>query len=174
MFCGSSCARADPQPSQTASEPLSLDEEYAMQQAWEKDQDKCTFIVLDALATAEYVSPFVAERPCTTLDCLHRDEAERMVGDVNLFFNDSEDPHSAEVEVMIAEAAARGRGLGNGADLACAYQAHTDTMHRSRGCGADDALWCAAPARAALHSKDRSHKHAQPAPLCLSRLCKGQ
>lgn len=35
-----------------------------------------------------------------------------MVGDVNLFYNDHDDAAKAEVEVMLAEPAARGRGLG--------------------------------------------------------------
>lgn len=40
-----------------------------------------------------------------------------MIGDVNLFFTDNEDPHSAEVEIMIADAKCRGKGIGKEAVL---------------------------------------------------------
>jgi len=79
----------------TASEPLSLQEEFQMQEKWAVDEDKCTFIVLDA-------STFNSSK----------DEVESMIGDTNLFFNDPENRHTAEVEIMIAEHRNRGRGAG--------------------------------------------------------------
>ncbi|XP_010000968.1 PREDICTED: N-acetyltransferase 9 [Chaetura pelagica] len=85
----------------TASEPLSLRQEYEMQRSWRDDADKCTFIVLDT------------ERWCgqgrTDQDC--------MVGDVNLFLTDPEDPTLGEIEIMIAEPSYRGRGFGKEATL---------------------------------------------------------
>ncbi|CAN0927214.1 Alpha/beta-tubulin-N-acetyltransferase 9 [Linum grandiflorum] len=35
-----------------------------------------------------------------------------MVGDVNIYMNDLDDPQMAEVEIMIAEPKSRGKGLG--------------------------------------------------------------
>lgn len=75
-----------------------------MQKTWATDDDKCTFIVL---AGADHV---------VGGECLPA-EIERMAGDVNLFFNDHDDSHFAEVEVMIAEAAHRGKGFGKEAVL---------------------------------------------------------
>eukprot|EP00055_Hartaetosiga_balthica_P010898 m.47926 g.47926 ORF g.47926 m.47926 type:complete len:173 (+) comp7367_c0_seq1:191-709(+) len=84
----------------TASEPLSLDEEYAMQKSWTEDGDKCTFIILQRSLLEE-----------------GKEEIEAMIGDVNLFFNNHDDPHEAEAEIMIAEASARGKGYGRQALL---------------------------------------------------------
>eukprot|EP00042_Codosiga_hollandica_P018093 m.51940 g.51940 ORF g.51940 m.51940 type:complete len:146 (-) comp48388_c0_seq1:41-478(-) len=58
-------------------------------------------------------------------------ELDRMAGDVNLFFNDHDDPHSAEVEVMIAEPSYRGRGFGKAAVLAMMHYGHT-ALHVER------------------------------------------
>ncbi|NWS19772.1 NAT9 acetyltransferase, partial [Pachyramphus minor] len=84
----------------TASEPLSLEQEYEMQRSWREDADKCTFIVLDAARW-----PGQAE------------EESCMVGDVNLFLTNAEDPTLGEVEIMIAEPCYRGRGFGKEATL---------------------------------------------------------
>ena len=76
--------------SQTASEPLSIEEEYEMQQSWAEDANKCSFIVLSLGSD---------------------DELDRMAGDVNLFLNDRDDKGIAEIEVMIAESGCRNKGF---------------------------------------------------------------
>uniref|UniRef100_A0A8C3WEH8 N-acetyltransferase 9 n=1 Tax=Catagonus wagneri TaxID=51154 RepID=A0A8C3WEH8_9CETA len=86
----------------TASEPLTLEQEYAMQRSWREDADKCTFIVLAAEAWRGHSGP--SEESC-------------MAGDVNLFLTDLGDPSLGEIEVMIAEPSCRGRGLGTEAVL---------------------------------------------------------
>lgn len=80
----------------TASEPLTLQQEYDMQRSWREDQDKCTFIVLDR---EQWSTPGVEEEQC-------------MMGDVNLFLTEPGDSSIAELEVMIAEPQFRGRGIG--------------------------------------------------------------
>lgn len=79
-----------------------------MQKSWYLDDDKCTFIVLEAAKIPAAAAAAQDDR---------EQEVAAMVGDVNLFFNDHDDATSAELEVMIAEPAARGRGLGGSKKL---------------------------------------------------------
>lgn len=107
----------------TASEPLSLEKEYEMQKSWRTDDDKCTFIVTQIPATAAPSSGEDTE--CAVAVEIKEVAAtaatssgwEDMVGDVNLFINDPDDPHAAEIDIMVAEPAARGKGIGKEAVL---------------------------------------------------------
>ncbi|KAI8056566.1 N-acetyltransferase 9-like protein [Syncephalis plumigaleata] len=85
----------------TASEPLTLEQEYAMQTSWREDNDKCTFILLSSQSSNTTTTVEEADWP--------RDAP--MIGDVNLFINDIDDPHCAEIEIMIAEPAYRRGGV---------------------------------------------------------------
>ncbi len=91
----------------TASEPLSLDEEYAMQQSWRSDHDKLTFIACLPLPSSESI-------PAQIRGGEH-DAAERMIGDVNLFLSSADEDEEGcigELELMIAPTAARRKGYG--------------------------------------------------------------
>ncbi|KAL2857178.1 GNAT domain-containing protein [Aspergillus pseudoustus] len=99
----------------TASEPLSLDEEYAMQESWRNDADKLTFIVCLPRQGA-----LIADEELTNED----DSPARMIGDINLFLriDDGEEGTSApqiigEIELMIAEKKDQRRGFGKAALL---------------------------------------------------------
>ncbi|PAV59409.1 hypothetical protein WR25_03531 [Diploscapter pachys] len=61
-----------------------------MQKKWSEDEDKLTFILLQNHSENQ------------------QQEVENMIGDVNLFIDWSE--NSAEVEIMLAEPNARGKG----------------------------------------------------------------
>jgi hypothetical protein len=118
----------------TASDRLTLDEEYENQVSWRTSPDKLTFIVCRPLsaATAAPSSPAVAkEEPVVAGDA---DRDENMVGDINLFLTPWEDDEEeggapapgpagtpknnycvGEVDIMIADQANRGRGMGRAA-----------------------------------------------------------
>ncbi|KAI9506832.1 hypothetical protein GGI25_000136 [Coemansia spiralis] len=73
----------------TGSEPLSIDEEYEMQQSWRNDDDN----------------------PQATLQPYNFHDTTRMIGDINFYLNNHHNPHEAELEVMIAEQGHSGRGI---------------------------------------------------------------
>ncbi|KAL1917199.1 uncharacterized protein VTP21DRAFT_4855 [Calcarisporiella thermophila] len=103
----------------TASEPLTLEQEFDMQRSWHLDTNKCTFIVLarDGLGDGDAFST-VKQRA-------------KMLGDVNLFFNDEEDMSTAEIEIMIAEPEYRRNGHGREALLLMmAYAYHVLHVRR--------------------------------------------
>ncbi|XP_036330755.1 N-acetyltransferase 9-like protein [Rhagoletis pomonella] len=87
----------------TASEPLTLEEEYAMQRCWREDEDKCTFLVL-----------------CRSAYEQTGNEIDALVGDTNIFLRvndegedkDGKRSQVAEAEIMIAELEVRGKGYG--------------------------------------------------------------
>ncbi|KAJ2776345.1 hypothetical protein GGI15_004877 [Coemansia interrupta] len=80
----------------TGSEPLSIEEEYSMQQSWRNDEDKCTFIIL------------AKDKDASEQDIY---DDSKMIGDVNFYLNNHYEPHEAELEVMIAEDGFSGKGI---------------------------------------------------------------
>lgn len=113
----------------TASEPLTMAEEYDMQRSWRIDNDKLTFIVCqsrEATSGPQAVRAGDDDRP------------ERMIGDINLFLFEPEDeddddnavqaashtkPSNAvvgEIELMIARKDLQRQGYGRAALLSFA------------------------------------------------------
>ncbi|KAK7408581.1 methionyl-tRNA synthetase [Neonectria punicea] len=106
----------------TASEPMTLHEEYENQQSWRTSSDKLTFIIC-APANESIARAKVA------------DADDKMRGDINFFLYPYEDDDAAEdgwctgeVDVMIASTAHRGLGVGQAAVCALLVylRAHVD------------------------------------------------
>ncbi|CAK7220552.1 hypothetical protein SCUCBS95973_004197 [Sporothrix curviconia] len=96
----------------TASERLTLEEEYENQESWRASGDKLTFIVCRAKqggTNSEIVLAGVDDAP------------SQMVGDINFFLTPFEEEDgtkrgfSGEIDVMIAGLADRGKGYGRAA-----------------------------------------------------------
>ncbi|OJJ71283.1 hypothetical protein ASPBRDRAFT_196796 [Aspergillus brasiliensis CBS 101740] len=108
----------------TASEPLSIEEEYAMQQSWRQDPDKLTFIVCLPSSSSSSSSPSSSQTGASTPTTIKDadDAPDRMVGDINLFLRvddgeegDAEPQIIGEIELMIAEKNNQRKGFGKAA-----------------------------------------------------------
>lgn len=136
----------------TGSEPLSMEEEIAMQQQWKDDEQKCTFIVLSVdrcsslgISMEETNDNFVDETlsaMCGDVNLFLSDEDDECIpekdGNGNSYQNPSQDNTNndaprkqAELDIMIAEEDCRGRGLGKEAVcLMMLYAAETLGIRR--------------------------------------------
>ncbi|KAK0235471.1 GNAT domain-containing protein [Armillaria nabsnona] len=93
----------------TASERLTLEEEFDMQRKWREDDDKLTFIIL-----ARHERDPLLDDEENLMPSDPRILSLPMAGDVNMFLNgapEDEDEFTAEVEIMIAEPDYRRGGL---------------------------------------------------------------
>ncbi|KAH8820072.1 N-acetyltransferase-like protein 9 [Xylogone sp. PMI_703] len=111
----------------TASEPLSLDEEYQMQRSWRTDHDKLTFIACLPTTTSSFSGLVKKDDPPLLKPGL-ADAPDRMIGDVNLFLSPADEDEEGcigELELMIAPTAMRRKGYGRAAILAFLYYLQT-------------------------------------------------
>ncbi|KAL7937267.1 acyl-CoA N-acyltransferase [Trichoderma chlorosporum] len=110
----------------TASEPMTLEEEYENQQSWRTSHDKLTFIVCEPLSGEGSNENAETRKIKAQVD----DSPDKMRGDINFFLyldEENDDDEAAqpressairltgEVDVMIANTQHRGKGVGEAA-----------------------------------------------------------
>lgn len=106
----------------TASEPLTIEEEYENQQSWRESHDKLTFILCKPVT--------IGDEPDAAVQAGDVDSPEKMIGDINFFvypWLDEDEEFGTglpsvenlytvgEIDIMIASHEDRGRGLGKAA-----------------------------------------------------------
>jgi RimJ/RimL family protein N-acetyltransferase len=103
----------------TASDELTLDEEFANQQSWREDPSKLTFISADATTwnakRDSGAATFAKDRSQEEVWGVVDDDSTVMRGDVNMFFHEDEEDEEGilgEINIMVAEPITRGKGFG--------------------------------------------------------------
>ncbi|GAW16933.1 hypothetical protein ANO14919_063800 [Xylariales sp. No.14919] len=124
----------------TASDLLTLEEEYENQQSWRTAHDKLTFIVCQPAAASPTNTGSEDAPPAIYAGV--DDAAPRMAGDVNLFLTpEAEGGLCGEIDIMIAAPEHRRRGLGEAAVRALLrfLAGHRDAVMREYARGASGA-----------------------------------